>query len=87
MLLTFTPESLEKIRQDRKTTTIRRNAGRWMTWYYHPEREHDGWPLHVYEGNPRNGGRFVALSACIDLYTHYGHTFYGTIETFRLQDP
>ncbi len=72
MLLTFRPESLEKIRQGRKTTTIRRDPDRWVQWYFNPAREHDGWPLQIYEGSPRYGGRFVALSACIDLYTTQG---------------
>ncbi|MEE9173902.1 MAG: hypothetical protein V3U30_02875 [Thermoplasmata archaeon] len=72
MLLTFRPESLEKIRQGRKTTTIRRNPDRWVRWYFHPAREHDGRPLQIYEGSPRYGGRLIALSACLNLYTTRG---------------
>ncbi len=72
MLLTFHTESLAKVREGRKITTIRRNPDRWVQWYFNSEREHDGWPLHIYEGSPRNGGRFVALSACISLYTTQG---------------
>ncbi len=80
MLLTFRPESLEKIRQGRKTTTIRRNAKRWTRWVMnHPARQEDGYPLHIYEGNPRSGGNFVAVSSCISLFTTYGHTFGGPL--------
>ncbi len=72
MLLAFSHESLEKIRQGRKTTTIRRNPDRWVRWYFHPARGHDGRPLQIYEGSPRHGGRLVALSACVNLYTTRG---------------
>ncbi len=44
-----------------------------MDWYFnHPARAEDGYPLHIYEGNPRSGGRFIARSSCHNLYTTRG---------------
>ncbi len=74
MLLTFTPESIEKIQRGQKYSTIRRGS-RWWVWFTSPHRKKGGFPLHVWEGNPRNGGRFVAESYCTLVYLLPGDGF------------
>ncbi len=67
MLLTFRPESLDRMREGKKRTTIRRNPLRWEKWFLGCiEREEMPW-LQVYEGNPRNGGKKVCETE-LDLF-------------------
>lgn len=93
MLLTFTKESIEKIRKGFKYSTMRRNPHRWAKWYFNLDaRREDGYPLHIYEGNPRNKGRFIAKTHCTNLYTVKGNGFclqeahldgFGSVESLK----
>lgn len=71
MLLTFTPESIEKIRQERKWTTVRRNPDRWLQWFRNAIIP----LLQVYRGNPRNGGTRVAEVVCQSVTPARGDQF------------
>ncbi len=74
MLLTFQPQSILKIRKTLKWTTIRKNADRWYGWWV----KRLGDPpalLQVYEGNPRNGGQFVAEIICGSVTICQGRLF------------
>lgn len=75
MLLTFKPDSIEKIRRGAKFQTIRKNAPRWNRWYMRRVQKGERPLLQVYEGSPRSGGRFVCETEVTLLYTTLGKYF------------
>jgi hypothetical protein len=71
MLLTFSKESLEKMTRGRKITTIRRNPEIWENFI-----DNNKPPiLHIYEGNPRNGGKKVCEITLWFMIPAYGFQF------------
>ena len=72
MLLTFRPESLEKIRRGREITTIRRNPGRWVDWYVNPTQTEDGYSPAYLRGQPQERRPLGRRTSCTNLYTTRG---------------
>lgn len=75
MLLAFHHESLDKIRREVKHTTVRRNADYWWKWSVRRLREGRPRIVQVYDGNPRNGGRFVCETWVVMVFSVVGKFF------------
>lgn len=75
MLLAFRPESLDKIRREMKRTTVRRNADYWWNWSVRRLREGRRRIVQIYDGNPRNGGRFVCETWVVMVLSVVGKFF------------